>query len=87
MTKSERSPPVKGERSERQHEQQQDGFAHSANKDPSQDSLSEQPPRRPIFVVKFRPEPGVDGVRSLRALLKIALRQHGLRCVGVRGLP
>jgi hypothetical protein len=36
---------------------------------------------RPVFVVKLRPEPHVDGVRALRALLKTSLRRFGLRCV------
>jgi hypothetical protein len=33
--------------------------------------------------VRFRPDPGIDGVRSLRAMLKIALRQLGLRALNV----
>jgi hypothetical protein len=37
---------------------------------------------RPIFILELRPEPGcVDPVRALRALLKLALRRLGLRCV------
>lgn len=37
---------------------------------------------RPTFLLTFRPEPGVDNpIRALRALLKMALRRHGLRCV------
>jgi hypothetical protein len=38
-------------------------------------------PDRPTFTLTFRPEPGVDGARALRALLKIALRRLGLKCV------
>jgi hypothetical protein len=37
--------------------------------------------RRPTFIVTFRPEPGVDGIRSLRALLKLSLRRLGLRAL------
>jgi hypothetical protein len=32
----------------------------------------------------LRAEPGVDAIRSLRALLKVALRRFGLRAVEVR---
>jgi hypothetical protein len=38
-------------------------------------------PLRPIFTLTFRPEPGVDAIRALRALLKAALRKYGLKCV------
>ena len=38
---------------------------------------------RPVFVIKLRPEPGVDAVRALRALLKSSLRHFGLRCVSL----
>jgi hypothetical protein len=38
--------------------------------------------KRPVFVVKFRAERDVDDpVRALRALLKSALRRHGMRVV------
>jgi hypothetical protein len=30
------------------------------------------------------PEPGVDAVRAVQALLKQVLRSHGLRCVSCR---
>jgi hypothetical protein len=41
--------------------------------------------KRPIFVVRLRPEPGVaDPVRALRAALKILLRRFGLRCVSAQ---
>jgi hypothetical protein len=33
------------------------------------------------FLVRLRTEPGVDGIRSLRTLLKIALRRLGLRAI------
>jgi hypothetical protein len=36
---------------------------------------------RPVFLLKFRAEPRVDGVRALRALLKTSLRRFGLRCI------
>jgi hypothetical protein len=37
---------------------------------------------RPIFVLRLRPEPGlIDPIRNLKALLKTALRRHGLRCL------
>ena len=32
------------------------------------------------FVVTFTPAPGVNGVRSLRLMLKSAKRRFGLRC-------
>ena len=40
--------------------------------------------QRPVFVVAFRAEPRIDAVRSLRGLLKVALRRFGLRAVSVR---
>jgi hypothetical protein len=36
---------------------------------------------RPTFVLRLRPEPGVDPIRSLRGLLKVALRRFRLRCL------
>lgn len=36
---------------------------------------------RPTFTLELRPEPGVDGVLALRALLKTTLRRFGLRCI------
>jgi hypothetical protein len=39
---------------------------------------------RPVFVVTLRPEKHcLEPVRALRAVLKLALRSHGLRCVEV----
>jgi len=38
-------------------------------------------PDRPTFILHFRPEPGVDPIHAVRALLKVALRHYGLRCV------
>lgn len=38
--------------------------------------------QRPTFLVRLRPEPHVtDAVHALRALLKLALRHFGLRCI------
>jgi hypothetical protein len=36
---------------------------------------------RPVFVIRLRPEKGVDGHRALRAVLKVLLRRFGLRAV------
>jgi hypothetical protein len=36
------------------------------------------------FVLRLRAEPGVDAIRALRALLKVALRRHGLRCTSIK---
>jgi hypothetical protein len=36
------------------------------------------------FVVTFRPTPGSNGIRSLRAVLKIAHRRFGLIAVDAR---
>jgi hypothetical protein len=38
---------------------------------------------RPIYVIRLRAAPGVDGIRALRAFLKVALRRFGLRAVSV----
>jgi hypothetical protein len=35
------------------------------------------------YLITVRAEPGVDGIRALRAWLKIGLRSFGLRCVGI----
>jgi hypothetical protein len=36
---------------------------------------------RPTFTITLRPEPGVDPVLALRALLKMTLRRFGMRCI------
>jgi hypothetical protein len=36
-----------------------------------------------IFVLRLRPEPGVDAIRALRWTLKALLRRHGLRCLSI----
>jgi hypothetical protein len=38
----------------------------------------------PIYVLRLRALPGRDGIRGLRAILKIALRRYGLRALEVR---
>jgi hypothetical protein len=38
------------------------------------------------FTATFVATPGVDGLRSFRALLKVALRRFGLRAIDVREL-
>jgi hypothetical protein len=40
-----------------------------------------------IFVVTLEPLKGVDGIRAIRAFLKLALRRFGLRCVDVQEVP
>jgi hypothetical protein len=39
---------------------------------------------RPVYVLELRPEPGVDPVLALRALLKLTLRRFGMRCISAR---
>jgi hypothetical protein len=39
---------------------------------------------RASYLLMVRAEPGVDAVRSLRALLKAMLRTYGLRCVKIQ---
>jgi len=41
---------------------------------------------RPTFTLELRPEPGVDPVLALRALLKVTLVRFGLRCISVRSV-
>jgi hypothetical protein len=38
-------------------------------------------------VITLRTEPGTDGPRAVRALLKLALRAFGLRCIRVNQIP
>jgi hypothetical protein len=40
-------------------------------------------PDRPIYVLRLRPAPGRDPIRSLRTLLKFAWRQLGLRALEI----
>lgn len=47
-------------------------------------------PSRAVYVVRLRPEGGMtedDATRSLRALLKCALRSYGLRCLSAEPEP
>jgi hypothetical protein len=36
---------------------------------------------RPTFTLRLRPEPGVDPIHALRAVLKALLRTYGMRCI------
>jgi hypothetical protein len=45
--------------------------------------MPEKSERRPIFVLRLRPLPGVDAVRALRAALKTLLRRFGLHALSV----
>ena len=49
-------------------------------------ATNDQPTKdRPTFVITLRPERNIaDPIRALRALLKSALRRHGLRCTSAR---
>jgi hypothetical protein len=40
--------------------------------------------QQPVFVVALRPLRHVDGIKALRALIKVALRRFGLRVVATR---
>jgi hypothetical protein len=42
----------------------------------------QKPP--PVFTLKLRALPNVDATRALRALLKTALRRHGLVCTSIK---
>ena len=42
---------------------------------------------RETIIVTFAAKEGTDATRALRALLKIALRRHGLRCIAIVQLP
>jgi hypothetical protein len=44
-------------------------------------------PVQPIFVIKLRARPGADGIRALRAILKVLLRRHRLVCIDAREEP
>jgi hypothetical protein len=41
-------------------------------------------PGSAVFRIELVARPGVDGIRALRALLKIALRTFQLRCIEAR---
>jgi hypothetical protein len=38
---------------------------------------------RPTFVIRLRPEPGVDPVHALRHALKRLLRDYGMRAIAI----
>jgi hypothetical protein len=42
---------------------------------------------RPVYELHLRPEPGVDAVRALRGVLKVALRQFGMKCTSCEEIP
>jgi hypothetical protein len=42
---------------------------------------------RPVYELHLRREPGVDAVRALRGVLKVALRQFGMKCVSCEKIP
>jgi hypothetical protein len=51
---------------------------------PNSTAASTAPASRPTFVLEFRAEPGIDAIKSIRALLKFAGRRLGLRAVDAR---
>jgi hypothetical protein len=38
---------------------------------------------RPTYVLHLQPAQGVDGIRMLRAALKVLLRRFRLRCISI----
>ena len=48
---------------------------------------SGQATARPIFIVRLRPQPGIDGIRALRLALKVLLRRFGLKAIEVKEEP
>jgi hypothetical protein len=38
-------------------------------------------PMLPVYLLRLRPEPGVDHARALRHVLKRLLRDYGMHCV------
>jgi hypothetical protein len=46
--------------------------------------LSEKRRRGNIYVVWLQAEPGADGIRALKTLLKLSLRRFRLRCLSAR---
>jgi len=47
-------------------------------------SASRASPQAVTFIVTLQPNPGIDGLRALRMLLRVGLRRFGLRCIDVR---
>jgi hypothetical protein len=42
---------------------------------------------RPIYELHLRPEPGVNAIHALRAVLKVMLRQFGMKCISCKEIP
>ncbi len=40
-----------------------------------------------VYILKLRARSGADGIRALRALLKVALRRFQLKCLEIREAP
>jgi hypothetical protein len=38
---------------------------------------------RPTFIIRLRPQPGVDAIRAWRQALKLLLRKFGLRVISI----
>jgi hypothetical protein len=38
----------------------------------------------PIYAIRLQARPGADGIRALRAVLKVLWRRHQLRCLDAR---
>jgi len=54
----------------------------TADHPPNSTAAGAAPARdRPTFTLELRPEPSADPVLALCALLKVALRRFGMRCV------
>jgi hypothetical protein len=45
--------------------------------------MTARAPARPTYLVRLRPEPGVDAVHALRTALKFLLRRCGLRVISI----
>jgi hypothetical protein len=46
--------------------------------------VSEAPVERPVFVVRLRADPEIDGIKALRLALKILWRRFGLKCLSAQ---
>jgi len=42
------------------------------------------PANTQVFVIELVAKPGTDGIRALRALIKVALRSFDMRCIEAR---
>ena len=45
------------------------------------------PNDRPIYVIRVRARPGVDGILALRQVLRRLLRSYGLVCISINVEP